>query len=95
MSGEEASSKKVIQETEGGRDPLDSANAPAWSVIEELERDSISEWRRCLKAEIEKASEVPPSTQKVYKELKKLWDDFNGNHTILAAKIDEYVGTCL
>jgi hypothetical protein len=43
MSGEEASYKKVIQETEGGRYPLDSANAPAWSVIEELERDSISE----------------------------------------------------
>ena len=95
MSSEESSSQEVTQETEGGCDPVDSGNAPAWSIIEKLDRHSINEWRRYLKIEIEKASEVLPPTQKIYKEFKKLWADFKGNRAILAAEINEFVGTSL
>jgi hypothetical protein len=80
ISSEEASSQEVTQETtEGGCDPVNLGNTPAWNDIDELNRESISEWRRSLRNEIEKTSEVPPPTQKVYHALENVWDEFNGN----------------
>jgi hypothetical protein len=95
MINEEASSQEVNPQIEEGCDPCDSGNAPVWSGLDELERDSIIEWRRCLKIEIEKDSEVPLPTQKLYKELKKMWDDFKDHNTTLVAKINKFVGTSL
>jgi hypothetical protein len=42
--------------TEGGCDPVDPGNAPNFK---ELELESIGEWRRCLRNDIEKDYEVP------------------------------------
>jgi hypothetical protein len=44
-----------------------------------------------LKIEIEKGSKVPPPTEKLYKERRKLWDDFKDQSIILAAKINKFV----
>jgi hypothetical protein len=49
----------------------------ATSFFNELESESIEEWRRCLRNEIEKDHEVPQPTLQLYHELKKLWDNFN------------------
>lgn len=48
-----------------------------------------------MKITKEKTSEVPPPTQKLYCELKKVWDDSKDDHIILAAKLDNFVGTSL
>ena len=72
MSSEKSSSQEVAKETMGGCDPFDSGNAPAWSVIGELDGDSISEWRRSLEIEIEKASKVRPSHTKLLQRVQKV-----------------------
>jgi hypothetical protein len=66
-SSEASGSQEVAQEAEGECDPVSPGNAPARN-IEELERDSISEWRRCLLEQIEKTSDVPLLTQKIFNE---------------------------
>jgi hypothetical protein len=43
-----------------------------------------------LKIEIEKGSKVPPPTEKLYKERRKLWDDFK-DQSILATKINKFI----
>jgi hypothetical protein len=78
--------------TEGGCDPVDPGNAPNF---DELELESIEEWRRCLRNEIEKDHEVPQPTLQLYHDLKKSWDQFKENKTILAAKIDNFIDTSL
>lgn len=93
--GEEVSSEVVTHETEGGCDAAISGNEPETNVMEYLDEESINEWRRCLKIAIEKTSEVTPSTQKLYNELKKVWDDFKEDQNILAAKLDKFVGISL
>jgi hypothetical protein len=84
--------KEEMMVTEGGYDPVDPGNAPNF---EELELESIDEWRRCLKHETEKDHEVHQPTLPLYQELKKLWDNFKEYEIILAAKLDKFVDTSL
>jgi hypothetical protein len=78
--------------TEGGCDPVEPGNAPNFN---ELGSESIEEWRRCLRNEIDKDHEVPQPTLQLYHELKNLRDNFNEHKTILAAKIDKFINTSL
>jgi hypothetical protein len=63
----------LLLELIGTLSPLQNASSP-----DEISVESISEWRRSLRNEIEKTSEVPRPTRGIYNKLKSVWDEFGG-----------------